>query len=249
MYKTATVISFSPTGNSLKSAVAMAEVIGETVEIVDITADVSPEGWKFGPEDFVIFSAPVYAGRIPKVARERLLCWKGENTPCIAVASFGNRDFDDALLEIADLAAEQGFVVKGGAAVVGRHTYGEIQMDRPNEEDLAECRAFAQKVLIQPENVVVSIPGNRPYKDGGNGGRFRPLTTEACVGCGVCETNCPVQAIAGDCVSVSDQCISCFRCIRNCPVGAKHMDVPAYREFAAMFTERLKERKENQYFL
>jgi len=249
MYKRATVISFSPTGNSLKSAVAMAEVIGETVEIVDVTTDVSPEGWPFGPEDFVIFSAPVYGGRIPKIARERFLLWKGQNTPCIAVVTFGNRDFDDALLEVADLAKEQGFLVKGAAALVGRHTFGEIQVDRPNEEDLAQDRAFAEKVLAQPENAEVQIPGNRPYKDGGNGGSFRPLTSDKCVGCGICETNCPVQAIAGDCVSISNHCISCFRCIRNCPVGAKNMDTPAYQEFAVMFTERLKERKENQFFL
>ena len=249
MYKRATVVTFSPTGNSLKSAVAMAEVIGETVEIIDVTTDISPEGWPFGPEDFVIFSAPVYGGRIPKVARERFLGWKGDNTPCIAVVSYGNRDFDDALLEVADLAEEQGFVVKGAAAVIGRHTYGEIQVDRPNEADLAEDRAFAEKVLAQKADAKVVIPGNRPYKDGGNGGKFRPLTSDACVNCGLCEEKCPVQAIAGDCVSISDNCIACFRCIRNCPVGAKNMDVPAYQEFAAMFTERLKERRENQYFL
>ena len=248
MYKTATVICFSPTGNSRKSAVSMAEVIGEQVEIVDLTTDYFPEGWKFGPEDFVIFSAPVYVGRIPTVARERFLCWQGENTPCIVVASYGNRDFDDALVELEDLAKTQGFVVKGAAATVGRHTYGEIQVDRPNEADLAECRAFAEKVLAKTSDET-AIPGNRPYKDGGSGGKFRPLTSEDCVGCGVCEQNCPVHAIAGDCVSVSDQCISCFRCIRNCPVGAKHMNVPAYQEFAAMFTERLKERKENRFFL
>ena len=57
-----------------------------------------------------------------------------------------------------------------------------------------------------------------------------------------------MKAIGEDCRTVGDACISCFRCIRNCPVGAKNMDVPAYNEFAAMFTEKLKDRRENEFF-
>lgn len=59
-----------------------------------------------------------------------------------------------------------------------------------------------------------------------------------------------MQAIGPDNRAIhTDRCIACFRCIRRCPVGAKHMDVPAYNDFAAMFTQKLKQPKSNAYFL
>ncbi len=60
---------------------------------------------------------------------------------------------------------------------------------------------------------------------------------------------CPVQAVGADCRTIDDRCLACFRCIRICPVHAKNMDTEEYRTFAQMFSEKLKERRENQYFL
>ena len=59
-----------------------------------------------------------------------------------------------------------------------------------------------------------------------------------------------MQAIGEDCAAIDgEKCIACFRCIRRCPAGAKNMDVPAYREFAENFTQKLSARRENEYFL
>ena len=243
-----TAVYFSPTGNSKKTALAIAEGIASDVHEMDITV----EGMErtFGKEDFVVVGMPVYAGRIPAVAAERLPLLKGNETNCIIAASYGNREFDDALLEMADMLREQGFVIKGAAGVIGRHTYGEIQMERPDENDLAESREFGAKAAasekVWPE---FEIPGNRPYREGAGKGKFHPITAENCVKCGLCVRNCPVNAIAEDCMSVGDECISCFRCIRSCPLTAKHMDTEAYNKFAAEFTEKLKVRKENTFFL
>lgn len=47
--------------------------------------------------------------------------------------------------------------------------------------------------------------------------------TDACVKCGTCGDNCPVEAISeGDETYVidADVCVSCGTCVDNCPVEA-----------------------------
>lgn len=57
-------------------------------------------------------------------------------------------------------------------------------------------------------------------------------------------------AIAEDCATIDgERCISCFRCVKRCPVKAKGVFTPEYGQFAEAFSERLKEAKENRYFL
>ena len=265
-------VYFSPTGNTEKSVRVMAGAISECTAtkagkaagavqafgVYDCTCVREESGLAkyvskdaeitFGSDDFVIIGGPVYAGRIPEVAMQRLEKFKGSQTPCILVASYGNRHFDDALLELKHMAERNGFVVKGGAAVIGRHTFGEIQVDRPNAEDLDQMAEFAVKAYekIDP---VENIPGNPIYREGGKGGKFRPETTKACVKCGLCKRNCPVSAINDD-FSVSDEkCISCFRCIRNCPMKAKVMTSEGYLQFAEDFTKKLSARRENEFYL
>lgn len=250
MIKKTSIVYFSPTGNTGKTLEVMAKAISGDVETIDLTCTDKEITRKFTKDDFVIFGMPVYGGRVPAVAAQRLAGFEGENTPCITVVSYGNRDYDDALLELSDFAESHGFVVKGAAAAVGRHTYGEIQVTRPDSDDFAQDREFAVNAAAKPDGAPkLAIPGNTPYKEGGKGGKFRPLTSPACTGCGICVKECPVHAIEADCKTVTDSCISCFRCIRNCPAQAKNMDTEEYRAFAEMFTQKLKEKKENQYFL
>lgn len=251
----ATAIYFSPTNTSKKGTEAIAAAVCPDFEAMDLTRfDAAPSRTEFGPEELVVFGAPVYGGRLYRGSVERFRRLKGQGTPCIVTVTYGNRDFDDALLELADLVTELGFVPVAAAALIGEHTYGDIQKGRPAADDLAMDADFAHKVarkLADGSRTCPEIPGNRPYKEGGNGGKFHPLTSEKCVKCGLCARECPEGAIdpeKGFAVN-PEKCIACFRCIRRCPVHAKNMEVPAYQEFAAMFTQKLAERKENRYFL
>ena len=248
--KKVTAIYFSPTGNTEKSVRTMAEAAACPVRLVDLTVEQEAPDLQFGRDELVILGMPVYAGRLPAAAKGRFDRLRGEETPCIAVVTYGNRDYDDALLELADMARARGFRLLGAAALVGRHTYGEIQVDRPSCRDLEADREFIRKALAKPEDAPIpAIPGNRPYRKGGDGGRFRPRTSEDCTGCGLCVRQCPVRAIADDCVTVGESCISCFRCVRKCPAGAKGVNTEEYRAFAEDFSRKLKTPKENRYFL
>lgn len=246
-----TAVYFSPTDTSRRGVCAMAKALGGEFSELDLTHGAAEAN--FGAQELVIFGGPVYGGRLYKGQLERMAGLRGNNTPCVLTVTYGNRHYDDALLELCDWAKEHGFVPVAAAALIGQHTYGSIQVGRPNDDDLAEDAAFAEKIKAKLEAGDLSspeIPGNRPYKDGGAGGKFRPQTDDNCVLCGLCAMECPMQAIGTDFRTIDDsKCIACFRCIRRCPMGAKNMNVPAYNEFAAMFTERLKERRENEYFI
>ncbi len=248
-------IYFSPTGTSKAGAVAIARAIDPQAKEVDVTvAGAVPERTSFPKDSLVVFGAPVYGGRLYRGAVERFQQFVGHKTPCIVTVTYGNRDFDDALLEMKDLVEALGFVPVAAAALVGQHTYGSIQVGRPEEADLEQDRAFALQVkaALEADRLeVVSVPGNYPYREGGTGGHFYPHTSEACTRCGLCARECPEQAIdQGEPSRINEEkCISCFRCIRLCPTGAKNMDTEEYRSFAEAFTQKLSQRKENLYIL
>ena len=257
----ATAVYFSPTGGSAKCANSIAKAIDKDALSLDVTLpDAQPGGKLFGKDEIVVFSAPVYGGRMYRGALDRIKDFKGDETPCIITVSYGNRHYDDALLELSDFVSARGFIPVAGAALVARHTFGEIQVDRPNEEDLLENKAFADKVFCLLEAAEdrkfpkILLPGNRPYidgeKGGGGGTKYRPTTNDSCTMCGLCRTQCPEGAIANDNKTIDNaRCISCFRCIRNCPMQAKECVTEAYLKFAKEFTEKLAARRENEYFL
>ncbi len=81
----------------------------ESVEKHDITKSASKEVIHLSENDLLIVGMPVYAGRIPAIAIDALNKFKGNKTPAVIVCVYGNRDYDDALLELKDIVQNNGF--------------------------------------------------------------------------------------------------------------------------------------------
>ena len=118
--KKSSALYFSPTGGTKKIAEHIASGLCDAAEFLDVTS--SGRELAFGPEDFVVIAVPVFGGRVPSPTAERLSHVRAEGTPAAIIAVYGNRAYEDALLELRGLAEERGFKVMAAAAFIARHS-------------------------------------------------------------------------------------------------------------------------------
>lgn len=112
-----------------------------------------------------IFAVPVYGRHVAPAALERLREIRGEGTPAIVLAVYGNRSFGTAVAELASFVAERGFVPVAAGAFVGEHSYSTpetpIAQGRPDAQDLAAATAFGAQVREKLAKTG-SSPGRNP---------------------------------------------------------------------------------------
>lgn len=259
-FKNIHVIYFSPTHTSARIAHALVEGMGITAyHETDITCRTLDTEEQI-EDELAIVAVPVYGGRVPAVALERLRFFKGHQTPVVAVVLYGNRDFDDALLELADTLTAQGFIPFAAGAFIGEHSFSRpafpVAEGRPDEADLAAAMHFGEEALAKLSTVtsfedltVPHIRGNRPYKELRAAQPQSPAwDATQCTFCETCTTVCPVGAICleGDEIrSEATRCIKCCACVKECPTGALSFDTP----FSAMLAKNCAARKEPEVFL
>ena len=216
------IAHFSPTGGTKKVADAIAAGFHTPVEEMDLTK--ADSFATLGEKDALMVVLPVFAGRVPQISLERLAVLKGNGQKAIAVVVYGNREFDDALLETKDALEAGGFRVIAAAAFIAEHSMARsIAAGRPDGSDEALCRQFAADVMAKADDAApVQVPGNTPYKEL-KPSAFHPAANENCVKCGACAQQCPVGAIPLDDPSetLNDLCINCMRCVEACPVSSR----------------------------
>jgi len=235
MFEKVQTLFFSPTKTTEQAVTTLSHQFSKPIRKLNITSKANREkSYEFSPRNFAIIGVPVYAGRIPKIMETYFKTLEGNNTPTVIIAVYGNRDYDDALLEMRDILIDQNFNVIAAGAFIGQHSYTrKVANNRPDAKDLEVVMAFAKDILEKLKNdigkdALLSVKGNHPYRERKSGETFAPETTNMCIHCGLCATDCPVQGIDYDDVSKIDaeNCLHCCRCIQVCPTQAKKFDHP-----------------------
>lgn len=255
-------VFFSPTGTSKTIVQAIAEGAkhSQPIEHIDLTLPQHSTDITLTENDLTIIAVPVYAGRVAELAKQRLQEVSGNNAPAILVVLYGNREFDDALLELRDIAIEQSFRVVAAAAFIGEHSFSSVDTPtahgRPDQNDLKIATELGKDVMQKLSTDQISqdiqIPGNTPYKDGMKNLPFTPVIDyETCTECEECISVCPAGAISlnGKIQINAEACIFCCACIKTCPVECISLISTPMEEKAKALSANCTERKEPQLFL
>ena len=79
---------------------------------------------------------PSYAGRVTAIAAERLRAIHGGGAKCILVCVYGNRAYEDTLVEMEDIARECGFEIVAAVAAIAEHSImHQYAAGRPDAAD------------------------------------------------------------------------------------------------------------------
>ena len=147
-------------------------------------------------------SASVYAGRVLPLLRRVRAPDRRIARAVILVGLYGNRDFDDALLETADLLGERGFDVVAAGAFIGEHSLTGPRGNRPpRRRGRSRSAALRPKGWASAWRAKPSAPTRhqkpplqRKLKPRA---RRAPHITDACTSCSICAARCPLGIIGG----------------------------------------------------
>ena len=263
---TAKLVYFSPTGTS--KAVVQGIVSGidpSTMELIDITTpDARKQPLQTSEDELLDVAVPVYMGRVPALLNEWLNAIQAHNTPTVCFVVYGNRAYENALLELKDIVINCGCIPIAGAAYIGEHSFSDSEaptaQGRPDEDDLNHAKVFGQKIREKLQSISsisqvsdVNVPGSYPYEGVTElwDVDFVAVDDNLCAQCGFCSEVCPVGAIDSENSTKINhkKCITCCACIKSCPQNARTMKPGLVKDAQIRLNELYKEPKKPVYFL
>lgn len=246
MDKNLKILYFSPTSGTKKIVKAIAESIDSNYEEFDITLPQNrTNSITFSSNDLVIIGMPTYAGRFPRLLHNYIDTITANNTLGVFITTYGNRDYEDALLEQYDIFTSKGFIGLGAATFITEHSStSKLATGRPHAEDLKTASDFGCEIIKRLKEInslsdlnSLTLPGSIPYVEKNIPPMpFAPETNEKCVTCGICAKHCPTSAIDfSDCRTIDiSKCIKCNSCVKRCPLTAKVMTSEPYKNMQNM---------------
>lgn len=249
MNKRIVEIHFSPSGRSKVVSDIFVENFKKDVESINfMEKDDLPYNY-LSKDDLLIVNMPVFSGRIPGICEKKLRKLKGEKTKAVAIVSYGNRNYDDALLELVTILKEQNFEIVSAAAFITKHSiFPEVAKNRPDEIDKKDIDDFYIKTMEKIKKDRFSdleIKGNIPFKNV-KPPTLMPTGDENCINCGECVKICPVNAIniEDPKKTENNKCINCTACIYICSVNSRGYYTKeyeaGYEKFKAANNKRMK---------
>lgn len=246
---------FSPTGGTRKIAKSVARGLALRPRDFDLTLPSGRErGVALDRDELLLLAFPVHGGRLPKLVRDYFVKLPSGKRPVACVVVYGNRAYEDALLELFDLCHSKGYEVVGAAAFIGEHSYSKVMgKGRPDPADEEKARRFGLSVRQTllgdgklTEKQLLGKCGRRPYRSYLEKLSFAPVTSRRCAKCLICVRSCPVGAFTnGDPRTIDlEKCILCAACIKMCPESAKTFADDEFTDDMAALAAANLERKE-----
>ena len=250
-----TYIYFSATSTTARCAKAVGEAMGLPINReINIADNHATELPFFESDDIAIIAAPVYAGRLPEHAVKTIRILRGKGAYAVALVVYGNRDYDDALLELTNMLKDSNFNIIGAGAFIGQHSiFPNVGAHRPDKADMKILSKFGEACRERVEAGLpfaqIDVKGNFPYKRPGNVPFHPKCNSKLCNACKDCAKHCPVGAInPKDPTSTdNDKCISCGRCIFICKQYARKYSGLKYILAGKLFEKANSQRKEPEW--
>jgi len=258
-------VYFSPTGTTKTVMSAIVRGINsENTEIIDIT---TPKGREQSVEtaedDLLIIGVPVYMGRVPALIIDWLNTIRAHQTPMVCVVMYGNRVYEDALLELKNIGTKCGAISIAGGAYIGEHSFSSDKIPtaagRPDTNDLHHAEEFGRKIREKLQAVTavseistVEVPGEFPYRSDSKLWVVDFIAVnDDCSDCGLCAEQCPAGAIDSKNSSKikPEKCISCCACIKSCPMHARSIKPGLVLDASVRLHTLYSEPKMPEYYL
>jgi len=211
-------------------------------------------------DGLAIIGVPVYAGRTPEIFLKRIQKLSAVNVPAVLVVLYGNRAFEDALVELRDVVISKGFTVVAAGTFIGEHSYSTskqpIAANRPDAADLQKAKEFGEIIARQMQKnigkIAPEIPGDVPYKERAPLGGISPETNhELCTLCATCAKVCPTSVITveREVMTEAKSCVLCCACVKSCPEKARELKHPMIEARREMLINKCNKRREPDYFI
>ncbi len=247
-------VYFSGTGTTKTIVTQVAKGLSTALDLptneIDFTAyKARMRKLVFSETDLVVIGLPVYAGRLPNLILPYIKAIQGNGSMAVPIVLYGNRNYDDALMELKTELEKNEFHAISAGAFIGEHSFSKVlAAGRPDAEDLRSADSLADKTAqtihhLSRDNELIKdlleVKGNMPlhayYTPRDRKGnpidirKVKPKINENCINCGKCIEMCPMGAIdSRDPALVSGICIKCCACIKRCPQQAKYFDDQGY---------------------